>query len=112
MRFPAITVGVFLIISGCTNNKRSEQKPETTDTSLSVTNQIQQPILYKVDTVYIPCADRHMDSVRLYSLIDSLHRVTLVHKYKIERIKYYLSIVDRNPSQIKFLRSWIRRAVQ
>jgi hypothetical protein len=44
--------------------------------------------------------------------IDSLKTALMVAKYKIERVKYYVRIVDRNASQIKFLKGWINRAVQ
>jgi len=32
--------------------------------------------------------------------------------YKLERVRYYIDIVDRNPSQIKFLKGWIYRALR
>lgn len=56
-----------------------------------------------IDTVHIPC-----DSSYIHALQDSL----FVARYKIERVKYYLDIADRSPSQRKFLRGWIRRAVR
>lgn len=55
----------------------------------------------------IPC-----DTIGLRRRFDSLRTVNFVLSYKLERVKYYLAIVDRKPSQLKFLRSWIRRAVQ
>lgn len=42
---------------------------------------------------------------------DSLHSRLLVADYKLERVGYYLRIVNRNPSQIKFLRGWLNRAL-
>jgi hypothetical protein len=35
-----------------------------------------------------------------------------VAKDKLERIKRYAKIVDKKPSQIKFLKGWILRAVK
>jgi hypothetical protein len=43
---------------------------------------------------------------------DSLQQELFLAKYKIERVKYYLKICQKNPSQTKFLRSWVTRAVQ
>jgi hypothetical protein len=43
---------------------------------------------------------------------DSLETALFISLYKIQRVKYYLAIVDRKPSQGKFLRSWITRAVK
>lgn len=59
------------------------------------------------DTVYMPA-----DTARYTQIIDSLEDEIFIRQYKIERVKYYLSIVDRNPSQIKFLKGWVRRAVK
>lgn len=42
---------------------------------------------------------------------DSLHSRLLVADYKLERVGYYLRIVNRNPSQVKFLRGWLNRAL-
>jgi hypothetical protein len=43
---------------------------------------------------------------------DSLKTDLFVARYKIERVRYYLKICKRNPSQTKFLVSWINRAIQ
>lgn len=45
--------------------------------------------------------------IQLSALKDSL----FIAKYKIEGVKKYLKICDKNPSQIKFLRGWIHRAI-
>jgi len=44
--------------------------------------------------------------------IDSLKQQVIIYKFKIERVKYYLKIVNRKPSQSKFLKGWITRAVK
>lgn len=44
-------------------------------------------------------------------LIDSLRTQLFINKYKIEKVKYYLKIVKKKPSQQKFLVGWINRAV-
>lgn len=56
----------------------------------------------KVDTVYI------MSTLQ----IDSLQERLFVAEYKLGRIKAYKEIVDRNPSQIKFLKGWINRVLE
>jgi hypothetical protein len=43
---------------------------------------------------------------------DSLIRELFIAKYKVSRVKYYLAIANRKPSQAKFLRSWISRAIK
>lgn len=44
-------------------------------------------------------------------LIDSLKTKLTVVGFKIERVRYYLKICQRKPSQTKFLVSWINRAI-
>ena len=34
-----------------------------------------------------------------------------VANLKIERVRYYLAIAQKNPSQTKFLKGWINRAL-
>lgn len=70
----------------------------------------------------IPCpvAEVKTDTVKviiirndsLQAKVDSLSTLLYLNTYKVERVKYYVKIVDRNPSQIKFLKGWIRRAVE
>jgi hypothetical protein len=52
----------------------------------------------------------HTDS--LNHVIDSLRRKLFVSDYKIQRVKYYLGIAIKNPSQTKYLKGWIKRAIQ
>ncbi len=32
--------------------------------------------------------------------------------YKVEKVRYYLNITLRKPTQTKFLKGWIRRAIE
>lgn len=43
---------------------------------------------------------------------DSLGEDLFIARYKLGRIKYYTNIVDNNPSQIKFYKGWIKRALK
>lgn len=56
--------------------------------------------------------DRSTSCDSLKKLNDSLLTRLLIEKYKLERVKYYLKICKRHPTQTKFLVSWIDRAVQ
>jgi hypothetical protein len=56
----------------------------------------------------------YSDSCKTDSLqhtIDSLSRKLFLAEYKIQRVKYYLHIAIKNPSQTKFLKGWIKRAI-
>ena len=43
---------------------------------------------------------------------DSLQRVLNTYKFKIERIKYYIKVCQRNPKNNKYLKGWIIRAIK
>ena len=32
--------------------------------------------------------------------------------YRLNRVRFYVKLVDKKPSQAKFLRGWIKRAIQ
>ena len=43
---------------------------------------------------------------------DSLNEKLFVANYKLARIKRYTNIVDKNGSQLKFYKGWIKRALR
>lgn len=52
------------------------------------------------------------DSVQLKKSADTLAARLLHARLIISNVKYYLNICIKNPSQDKFLKGWIRRAVE
>lgn len=50
--------------------------------------------------------------IKLRIQLDSTKQVLFLSNYKIEKVRYYLNITLRNSSQDKFLKGWIRRALQ
>lgn len=52
------------------------------------------------------------DCVKLQHKYDSVRNQAILDRYRINQIKYYLKIVDKRPSQAKFLHGWINRAVR
>jgi hypothetical protein len=45
------------------------------------------------------------------AIVDSLNKKLFVANLKLERVRYYLAIAQKNPSQTKFLKGWINRAL-
>lgn len=43
---------------------------------------------------------------------DSLRTRLFLVNYKVEKVKFYLNLCTKNSSQDKFLKGWIRRAVE
>lgn len=71
------------------------------------------------DTVYVPVPGTSLTEVRTDTIYlqrnkkcDSISSALFIAKYKIERVKHFLRIVDNKPSQIKYLKGWVRRAVE
>jgi len=61
----------------------------------------------KCDTVFIPapaCA-RQVDSLK--SLIKSKDEKLKKLNFKVTKAKYYLKIVDANPSYLKYIKGWL-----
>lgn len=61
------------------------------------------------DTVYIH-SEKKYDSI--YALLKKKNDTLLNERYKIERVRYYSKIVQRNKTQTKFLLGWILRAIK
>lgn len=79
------------------------------------------PEVMRIDTVEVPvpstAADLSTMDLKNYTdsitrVIDTLRTNLFISNYKVEKVKYYLAIVLRNPSQEKFFKGWIRRAVE
>lgn len=72
----------------------------------------------RVHTVYAPPAVpyrydslvRRYDSIRVVA--DTVAARLLHARLVISNVRYYLNITIRNPSQDKFLKGWIRRALE
>lgn len=52
---------------------------------------------------------KKIDSLKLK--IDSLKTVLFLSNIKVEKVRFYLNICLKRPSQDKFLKGWIKRAL-
>lgn len=43
---------------------------------------------------------------------DSLRSKLFLANYKVEKVRFYLNLTIKNPSQTKFLKGWVKRAIQ
>jgi hypothetical protein len=80
----------------------------------------QQPaVLTKTDTVYLPtrivCDTFYTTIIERDTVFiaknDSLVRRLNTATYRLARVKHYVRICNRNPSQDKFLRGWLNRVI-
>ncbi|KFC19360.1 putative peptidoglycan-binding domain-containing protein [Chryseobacterium sp. FH1] len=109
---------IFLSVFSC---KRNDVKPPVVNESVIVVDSF--PVIVK-DTVQIDFGyQKKYDSLLVLNLrkdfkIDSLTgfnnkiaKDLLHHKLIIKNAQYYLNITIKNPSQDKFLKGWMRRAL-
>ena len=90
------------IFLSCNSGKHSATLPIIhVDTVFSVRDSI----------IYVPVFDYELKN-NMIDEMNALRDSLFVSRYRIERVRYYLKIVKRNKSQIKFLVGWINRAVQ
>lgn len=63
------------------------------------------------DTVVVQIVNRKkIDSLLI--VINKKNDSLFVERFRLERVKYYNKIVQKNKSQVKFLSGWITRAVK
>lgn len=95
--------------------------------TLAITACNQTPV--EKEIIYVPVKDTISDEANIIKIInlerelqitkdslnylrDSLGEDLFVAKYKLSRIKYYTDIVDKKPSQLKYYKGWIKRALK
>ena len=75
---------------------------------------VQDTIAEKVNIARIDSLEHKIKLTRdtLNLVRDSLEEKLFVANYKLARIKRYTDIVDKNSSQLKFYKGWIKRALR
>lgn len=53
---------------------------------------------------------RTQDSLNAFK--NSMSSNEFIAKYKLERIRHYTNIVDKNPKQMKYYKGWIKRVLE
>lgn len=114
-RYLIIFTILFALLQGCGQTCNSEDCNEVviepvSDTIAKIPDEA--PIADTLGEGVLPCDSFIKAGNVLLRRQDSLIRELFIAHYKINRVKYYLAIVNRKPSQAKFLRSWITRAVK
>lgn len=108
---------IFIILALFMSCKQAEPSPKN---EKPVTNvRVDTVFISRIDTVYISQPAKQNDNIlRLQTQNDSLKvannklgKELLHNKLIIQNAKYYLNIANKNPSQQKFLRGWMNRAL-
>lgn len=95
-----IAIGITIVVSACGTPPIEKRIYVTVTDSTAIDS-----LIY-----YREQLKRTQDSLAYVK--DSLGEDLFVARYKLGRIKYYTDIVDNNPSQIKFYKGWIKRALK
>ncbi|MCG9792470.1 glycosyl hydrolase 108 family protein [Flavobacterium algicola] len=97
---------IVLLFFGCMTKKAKDAEPISKE--IIETHQCPEPIeIIITDTIYLT---KKYDSLQV--VIKKKNDSLFQERYRLERVKYYNGIVQRNSSQIKFLVGWINRAVK
>lgn len=104
---------IFVILLFLFSCKQADQKPVVIEKV-----KVDTVFIPKIDTVIVEVEKENVGVIKLQKDVDSLKVANnklgkeLLHsKQVIENAKYYLNIVNKNPSQQKFLRGWMNRAL-
>lgn len=107
-----IPLCIFFVAASC---KQAESKPVVIEKTIEVVR-TDTVFIPKTDTVYItkPSSSvlqlqKSNDSLKVAN--NKLGKELLHNKLIIQNAKYYLNIANKNPSQQKFLRGWMNRAL-
>ena len=94
------------ILSSCTPQKHSATLPVS-----AVNIRVDTVFIVRDSIIYVPVFDYELKN-NMMDEMNALRDSLFIARYRIERVRYYVKIVKRNKSQIKFLVGWINRAVQ
>lgn len=72
-------------------------------------SKVENQIVVVHDTVY---AARAVNCDSLLTANDSIDKALFKAAFAIERVRYYMACVDRKPSNIKYLKGWVKRAIE
>jgi hypothetical protein len=102
---------IFLFLSACNSRQVTTVEPKVTKPLLAE-HKCPEPVIIH-DTVLVH--DTIVDSKKYDSLLVVIKKKNdslFIERFRLERVKYYNKIVQKNKSQLKFLSGWINRAVQ
>ena len=69
--------------------------------------------LMLISSIQIQASQPKVDSFSMLKRErDSLRHELYMSKKKIEKVRFYVKLVDKKPTQIKFLKGWVKRAIE
>lgn len=96
--FSLFIVFATLVFFGSMGYVKTSDQQVVSDTTIVEVIKIDSTMIYQRDSLKLVC--------------DSLKTQLFLNKYKVEKVKFYLNICMRDKTQDKFLKGWVRRAIE
>ena len=61
---------------------------------------------------FVPAIAHGQDCIKLQKRCDSLQAVVKLQNFRINSIKFYIRLVDKKPSNARYLKGWINAALK
>lgn len=98
-------LAILLLVTACSAHGNEYTVPKETYTSIAVVDTIRLK-----DTIYIGVTPQVC--IRMQKQRDSATTALFIANYRVERVRFYLNICMRDKTQDKFLKGWVRRAIE
>lgn len=98
-----------IVVAGCF--QQSSTTPEEQAALATVPVDSCQTIRQELADVTQQLTNLQADDERQSQRIDSLSKELFLANFKVEKVRYYLNICLKNKTQDKYLKGWVRRAL-
>lgn len=127
MKNVIICLGIILSLFSCSKRNFDNYVTKTEYNKIVIENNLNKELLKEAkdsiqvlqDSIYssIGVWDKEyktaLDSITYYKqLAKDKDAESLIYKFQIERIRNYIKIVDKDKTQLQFLKGWIKRAIE
>ena len=122
-----ICLGIILSLFSCSKRNFDNYVTKTEYDKIVIENNLNKELLKEAkDSIQILQDSIHssigvwdkeyktaLDSITYYKqLAKDKDAESLIYKFQIERIRNYIKIVDKDKTQLQFLKGWIKRAIE
>lgn len=127
MKNVIICLGIMLSLFSCSKRNFDNYVTKTEYDKIVIENNLNKELLKEAkDSIQVLQDSIHssigvwdkkyktaLDSITYYKqLAKDKDAESLIYKFQIERIRNYIKIVDKDKTQLQFLKGWIKRAIE
>lgn len=112
-----LCLAIIIMIAGCSFSCSSSKdsveggnavKPDTVFVKVEKTDTVLIDRVNELDSL-VKALKQAQDSTKFYR--DSVYYINYINSRRIEKIKYYIKICDKNTKNKKYLFGWIKRTI-